>query len=90
MVARAVKKNTENTSKKQQNLFKNRLGSTARLSGRVVGQSYARFQAEIELQNIRTTAEHDWQPPNVHFEVLCPAAATCALRAIRTVLLVEK
>ena len=64
--------------KKQQKFFKNRVGSTARLSGRVVGQSYARFKAEIELQNIRTTPEHDSQPPNVHFEVLCPAAATPA------------
>ena len=71
-------KNTENTSKKQQNLFKDRFGSTARLSGRVGRQSYARFKAEIELHNIRPTTEHDSQPPTVHFEVLCPAAATPA------------
>ena len=64
--------------KKQQIFFKNRVGSTARLSGRVVGQSYARFKAEIELHNIRTTTEHDSQPPTVHFGFLCPAAATCA------------
>ena len=71
-------KNAENLSKNNKKIFKNRVGSTARLSGRVVGQSYARFKAEIELQNIRTTPEHDSQPPNVHFEVLCPAAATPA------------
>ena len=86
----APSKKCWNFIKKQQIFFKNRVGSTARLSGRVVGQSYARLKAEIELQNIRTTAEHDWQPPNIHFQLLCPAAATCALRAIRTVLLVEK
>ena len=89
MVARAVQKMLK-FYQKTANFFKNRVGSTARLSGRVVGQSYARLKAEIELQNIRTTAEHDWQPPNIHFQLLCPAAATCALRAIRTVLLVEK
>ena len=71
-------KNTENWSKNNKKLFKNRVGSTARPSGRVVGQSYARFKAEIELHNIRTTTEHDWQPLNVHFELLCPAAATSA------------
>mgnify|MGYP006060999541 FL=1 len=64
--------------------------SRSQHSGRVGRQSYARFKAEIELHNIRTTAEHDWQPPNIHFQLLCPAAATCALRATRTVLLVEK
>ena len=71
-------KNTETWSKNCKFFFKNRVGSTARPSGRVGRQSYARFKTEIELQNIRTTAEHDWQPPNVHFEVLCPAAATPA------------
>ena len=70
--------------KKQQKFFKNRVGSTARLSGRVVGQSYARLKAEIELHNIRTTTEHDSQPPTVHFWFLCPAATTSAPSRSRT------
>ena len=78
MVARAVKKIAQNGSENSKILFKNRIGSTARPSGRVGRRSYARFKAEIELQNIRTTAEHDWQPPNVHLELLCPAAVTPA------------
>ena len=78
MVARAVQKILKIDQKICKFFFKNRVGSTARPSGRVVGQSYARFKAEIELHNIRTTAEHDWQPLNVHFELLCPAATTCA------------
>ena len=78
MVARAVQKMLKIYKKTAIFFFKNRVGSTARLSGRVVGQSYARFKAEIELHNIRTTTEHDWQPLNVHFELLCPAAATSA------------
>ena len=52
--------------------------SRSQHSGRVGRQSYARFKAEIELHNIRTTAEHDWQPPNIRFQLLCPAAATPA------------
>ena len=52
--------------------------SRSQHSGRVGRQSYARFKAEIELHNIRTTTEHDSQPPTVHFGFLCPAAATCA------------
>ena len=67
MVARAVQKMLKIYLKKQQFFFKNRVGSTARLSGRVVGQSYVRLKAEIELHNIRTTTEHDSQPPTVHF-----------------------
>ena len=52
--------------------------SRSQHSGRVGRQSYARFKAEIELHNIRTTTEHDSQPPTVHFGFLCPAAATPA------------
>ena len=65
-------KNTENGSKNNKKLFKNRVGSTARPSGRVVGQSYARFKAEIELHNIRTTTEHDSQPPNIRLNFCVP------------------
>ena len=67
MVARAVQKMLKIYLKNSNFFFKNRVGSTARLSGRVVGQSYARLKAEIELHNIRTTTEHDSQPPTVHF-----------------------
>ena len=66
MVARAVQKILK-IDQKTAIFFKNRVGSTARPSGRVVGQSYARLKAEIELHNIRTTTEHDSQPPTVHF-----------------------
>ena len=52
--------------------------SRSQHSGRVGRQSYARFEAEIELHNIRTTTEHDSQPPNIRFQLLCPAAATPA------------
>ena len=77
-------KNAENLFKNSNFFFKNRVGSTARLSGRVVGQSYARLKAEIELHNIRTTTEHDSQPPTVHFWFLCPVATTSAPSRSRT------
>ena len=54
MVARAVKKIAQNGSKNSKILFKNRIGSTARPSGRVGRRSYARFKAEIALDNIPT------------------------------------
>ena len=76
MVARAVQKMLKIYKKTAIFFFKNRVGSTARPSGRVVGQSYARFKAEIELHNIRTTAKHESQPSAANFEFLCPAVRT--------------
>ena len=67
-------KNTENWSKNNNKLFKNRVGSTARPSGRVGRQSYARFKAEIALDNIPTFLGRVKKAYAFKFMVLCLVA----------------
>ena len=94
MVARAVKKIAQNGSENSKILFKNRIGSTARPSGRVGRRSYARFKSW----------DRAWQHPNtlrtrlksIRLQIygFVPRRARHArasiLRALRIVLLVEK
>ena len=74
MVARAVKKIAQNGSENSKILFKNRIGSTARPSGRVGRQSYARCKAEIALDNIPTFLGRVKKAYAFKFMVLCLVA----------------
>ena len=65
-------------------LRKDSQGARSRHSGRVGGRSYAHMKAEIELYNIRTTAQHESKTPTVKFQVLCPAATASPPKHPRT------
>ena len=87
------KKIAQNGSENSKILFKNRIGSTARPSGRVGRRSYARFKTEIALDNIPTLLGRVWKAYAFKFMVLClvahdmrahrswePSASFCSLK----------
>ena len=53
-------------------------GARSRHSGRVGSSSMARFEAEIELDNIATFLGRVYDASIFIFELACPAATTCA------------